>query len=77
MIEQKLKAKDRVGEYINVVFLSDALEAHSKLISGAPDLLKASIKVLKLIEEEYMELDAWGRVDVQNLELAINKCLGV
>ena len=32
MIEQKLKAKDRVGEYINVVFLSDALEAHSKLI---------------------------------------------
>ena len=79
MIEKKLKskAKDRGDEYIHVVFLSDALEAHSKLISGAPDLLKASIKVLKLIEEEYMELDAWGRADVQNLELAINKCLDV
>lgn len=27
MIEKKSKAKDRVDEYINVVFLSDALEA--------------------------------------------------
>lgn len=53
-------------------------EANARLIAAAPGLLEYAKKVVDLISEEgiYLELDAWSRNDILNLEHYVNKALG-